>query len=451
MWAPQKTRSLRLRLRLRLGLAAALSGILLALVPAAASAATYYVSPSGSDSNPGLAASSAWQSLDKVNATPLGAGDQVLFEGGQRFTGELDPNGSGTPGQPAVYASYGTGKAIIAGLVYTSAQHDVTLRNLVVDRGVHTPGGGDCIASAYSTSGVINLVIDSVELRNCDRGILSSQHRDATWTIQSSYVHDTVDSGMILWGSGNIVKDNSILHTGQAQESFDAHGIYSKGPGVKILHNDIGYFQTDGISSRFRNALIEGNTIHDGTRVRCCSMGIAYYNYDVTETVGDGTSTISNNRIWGVPYGVNISGEGNDGAAAGPENWVIVDNTITGSRASDGSLGALISYAAATTGSQLVIQRNVFRGQSDHQLYLGRTPGSYIEDHNDWGATGDGAGRGSGDVAGAQTGYGPGQTSSSKNPSRFGAIRVHAARSRAYSAHRAKHRHHRRKHHRRGR
>jgi hypothetical protein len=376
---------------------AVFAGSALVAVPAAALAATtYYVSPSGSDSNSGVAPSAPWRTLGKVSATALGPGDRMLLQGGQTFTGELDLQGSGVPGNPAVYASYGAGKAVINGLVYPSAQHDVTLSNLIVDRGVHSPGGGDCIASAYSTSGVIDLVIDSVEVRNCDRGILSSQHNDANWTIENSYVHDTVDSGMILWGSNLVVKDNSIEHTGVVQQSFDAHGIYSKSSGIQILRNDIGSFQTDGVSTRVRNALIEGNTIHDSTRGSCCSTGIGYYNYDSSEASGQGTTTVRYNRLWNIAGNGIYVDPGVPGATTGsPENWRIYNNTFSGSGGGNYAMYLSVMGTGGLHATEVTIRNNLVTGWGSGMLSMptGR-PATYNQDHNDWNGSGAPSGRG---------------------------------------------------------
>src|SRR5690349_15494246 len=50
---------------------------------------TYYVSNSGSDSASGTSSGSAWKSIDRVNSATLKAGDKVLFQGGQTFSGGL--------------------------------------------------------------------------------------------------------------------------------------------------------------------------------------------------------------------------------------------------------------------------------------------------------------------------------------------------------------------------
>jgi Right handed beta helix region len=74
---------------------------------------TYYVSPTGSDSNDGISPSTPWQTISKVNATSYNAGDSILFSGGRTFNGGLDINAAGTPIQPVIIGSYGTGHAMI--------------------------------------------------------------------------------------------------------------------------------------------------------------------------------------------------------------------------------------------------------------------------------------------------------------------------------------------------
>ena len=78
-------------------------------------AATYYVSPSGDDSNPGTLTETAWQTIDKVNATDLNPGDSVLFEAGHDYPGNLllTAEDTGTPAAPVVIGSYGSGRARI--------------------------------------------------------------------------------------------------------------------------------------------------------------------------------------------------------------------------------------------------------------------------------------------------------------------------------------------------
>lgn len=79
-------------------------------------AATYYVSPSGSDGHAGTSPAAAWRTTGAVNAADLGPGDRVLFEGGGVFTGGLafGAEDAGTPAEPVTVGSYGAGRATVA-------------------------------------------------------------------------------------------------------------------------------------------------------------------------------------------------------------------------------------------------------------------------------------------------------------------------------------------------
>jgi hypothetical protein len=74
---------------------------------------TYYVSPSGDDGAAGTSPSTAWATTDKVNSTTFSAGDSVLFEGGETFSGGLVFTSGGTPTSPIVVGSYGSGRTTI--------------------------------------------------------------------------------------------------------------------------------------------------------------------------------------------------------------------------------------------------------------------------------------------------------------------------------------------------
>lgn len=70
----------------------------------------YYLSSNGNDSNSGRNPEYSWQTIEKLNTVKLKPGDNVYFKSGEVFTGSLLVKGSGTPGKPITFASYGTGK-----------------------------------------------------------------------------------------------------------------------------------------------------------------------------------------------------------------------------------------------------------------------------------------------------------------------------------------------------
>lgn len=84
----------------------------------AAQATTYYVSPTGNDSNNGTSPSTPWQTINRVNQMTyqVQPGDQILFQRGGRYSGEVIWGVSGTASAPVVIGAYGSGaKPIIDG------------------------------------------------------------------------------------------------------------------------------------------------------------------------------------------------------------------------------------------------------------------------------------------------------------------------------------------------
>ncbi len=81
-------------------------------------AVTYYVSPSGNDSNSGTSQSQAWQTIARVqqHMLEIQPGDQVLFQRGGTYPGVLSIYRSGTAASPIVFGAYGSGeKPVISG------------------------------------------------------------------------------------------------------------------------------------------------------------------------------------------------------------------------------------------------------------------------------------------------------------------------------------------------
>lgn len=89
------------------------------------SGTSYYVSPTGADSNNGTSAATPWQTITKINATTFSCGDTLLFQGGASFvfntaiyiartggdTGKFVSNCSGAT--PFTISTYGSGQATI--------------------------------------------------------------------------------------------------------------------------------------------------------------------------------------------------------------------------------------------------------------------------------------------------------------------------------------------------
>ena len=71
--------------------------LLSAFVSKNISATNYYVSTSGNDANNGTSISTPWKTIDKMNSMSYNPGDNILFNGGQTFSGSISPGSSWTP------------------------------------------------------------------------------------------------------------------------------------------------------------------------------------------------------------------------------------------------------------------------------------------------------------------------------------------------------------------
>ena len=82
---------------------------------------TYYVANSGNDNNNGHSSNNPFQTIAKINTLSLQPGDQVLFQRGDTFGGNLQIRQSGSLDKPIVIDAYGSGnKPVLAGSVPVS-------------------------------------------------------------------------------------------------------------------------------------------------------------------------------------------------------------------------------------------------------------------------------------------------------------------------------------------
>lgn len=341
-----------------LALAAAGAAAALALAGNAFAGVTYYVSPAGSDTAAGDA-THPWRTVGHVNNAPLQAGDTVLFQGGATYSDQtLMPPASGV-----TFGAYGTGRPNLSQGIWFSQKANLTFDGLAVDGG-SSPGDLSAIQGSASGTGSTNITIRDSAFTRVRIGVNSANAGDANWTISNTLIQYTRDSGAIVLGRDFTFRNNTILDTGQDSTiAYGKHGVYAKGPGQVFVGNTIRRFSANGISLRFRNAVVEGNTISDG------AIGVAWFQIDPSA----GTSVIAYNRISGTTSaGIYVSPS--DAAGATRESFVIASNTIRGS----GGNGADIS---ATSGN-LTLANNIFTGAISPALRV-FTPGGAFSEHHD--------------------------------------------------------------------
>jgi hypothetical protein len=127
---------------------------------------TYYVSPTGSDTNPGTSMAQPWQTVAMVNATTFQPGDEILFQRGGTWRASLTASSDGAAGDPITYGAYGdataaqpvldgadvldpTTFAVVTGNTYSVA--DATAVDWVFADGAFTHESTDALAQSGST------------------------------------------------------------------------------------------------------------------------------------------------------------------------------------------------------------------------------------------------------------------------------------------------------------
>jgi hypothetical protein len=70
---------------------------------------SFYVDPSGSDSNSGTSPNSPWRTVARVNALSFAPGDTVYFKRGGIWRETLEPRRGGAPSRPVTFTGYGIG------------------------------------------------------------------------------------------------------------------------------------------------------------------------------------------------------------------------------------------------------------------------------------------------------------------------------------------------------
>ena len=144
------------------------------------------------------------------------------------------------------------------------------------------------VSASYSGTGSANIVVQNSSFRGLGIAINAANPSDRNWTLRNNSIDGTRDSGFILNGDGHVAQDNSIVHTGTDHSiPYGKHGIYLKSSNSRATGNDIRDFESEGISTRYRNAVIENNTISEG------QVGIGWYQNDSQA----GTSYWRNNTI----------------------------------------------------------------------------------------------------------------------------------------------------------
>jgi hypothetical protein len=168
-----------------------------------ASGNTYYVSPSGNDSNPGTQAQ-PWKTISKVNSSSFSADDSVLFARGGTWRERLNISSSGTSGHPITFGAYGTGnKPRILGSDNLSNTSDWTVSTANI---WHT--------TTTLSNNVGILVFNNEASMGVKKGSLNQL------TSQGYFYYDSISGYLYLYSSSNPGTYYSSIEAGKTQSTI---------------------------------------------------------------------------------------------------------------------------------------------------------------------------------------------------------------------------------------
>ncbi len=233
---------------------------------------TYYVSPNGSDTNTGLSAQSAWQSINQVNSASFSEGDSILFQGGATFNGTLwfDP---GQPGAAQLaggisIGSYGSGRATInagdgAG-IYAHDYGGFNISNLNFTgsgASTNTSSGIDFYNDLSGNTKLSHVYIDNVDASGFgDTGVILGGYNGASGyddvRITNTSAHDNRQAGIGLYGYTFDANSKNYANTNVYVGHCTVYNNYGNASATHNTGNGIVLGSVNG-------ATVERNVSHD--------------------------------------------------------------------------------------------------------------------------------------------------------------------------------------------
>ena len=301
-----------------------------------------YVSPSGSDSNPGTAAL-PWQTLQKA-ANSVNPGDTVTVRAGD-YVG-FDLRRDGTSSAPIVFQA--------------DPGVNIVQRNATTADGINLEGADYITIDGFTVNGMPRAGIRSVTNQHVT---IRNNHADANG----------------YWGIFTGFSDDLLIENNVTSHSVNQHGIYVSNSGDRpVIRGNTSWGNAgagihmngdisqggDGIIS---SALVENNVIYDNGR-----LGGSGINCD-----GVQNSRIQNNLIYN-NHASGISLYRIDGGGSSTSN-VVVNNTVV--QASDGRWALNIQNASTSNLvlNNVLYNNHSFRGSVD--ISSDSLPG-FVSDYN---------------------------------------------------------------------
>lgn len=213
---------------------------------------TYFVSPFGSDSNSGTSTSSPWKTIGKVNSVNFSAGDTILFQGGQTFSGTITPRQGGSSSSAITFSSYNGRATINSGKgqgAYVLNKGGIAFDNLKF-QGSPNGKNQDGIRFEVVLGKPSNISVNNCEITGYGfAGILMLGDRYKAGfdnvKFTSNNVHDNVDTGIMSFAGtpysiSNVYIGNNAVYSnyGDGSSYVTGNGMMLSGlEGATIEHN----------------------------------------------------------------------------------------------------------------------------------------------------------------------------------------------------------------------
>jgi hypothetical protein len=200
-------------------------------LPHYSSTATYYISPSGDDGASGTSPDAAWRSLAHLQHVGLKPGDQVLLQGGARYSGTLTvaAGEAGNAQRPVVIGSYGQGHATIESSGDGIVVHDtggVDIRDLtLIGKGApYSSGSGiDLYSDLRSGSRPSDVTISDVDISAFHTGVAIGAAATigfANVALSRAQLHGNEDDGLLSYGPAF-----DTAHPAYAHQNIDVEAV----------------------------------------------------------------------------------------------------------------------------------------------------------------------------------------------------------------------------------
>jgi hypothetical protein len=350
-------------------------------------ATTYYVAPTGSDSNPGTEAQ-PWRTIQKA-ANTLDAGDTVYIRAGT-YQEQVEALNSGSGGNYITYAAYPGDTVTIDGSGISLPSYETGL--FVVEDVSYVKVSGLRMVNSGPNDNNAGIYVDNAHYI----------------IIENNYTYNTVSSGIGVWDGSNVIIDGNEVRLAcndGEQEDITVSGTDTFE--VKNNHVHDGGPGTNGgegitIKGGATNGLVFGNHVHDiiygertciyidawGTQptsniqvyqntLHNCAAGITLASED-GGLVRD--IWIYNNVIYGnQSNGLEIGDWGEFGVFVHPvQSITFTNNTVY----DNGSMGWGAGFCNLNSDVQDIVVRNNIFSQNETAQIINESTASLTVDHN---------------------------------------------------------------------